>query len=179
MVQLEFCPYTQTWRLICTSGLLWASTVVSPGFILFRYSSPSFGYQHVCSHLDLSPERLWPVDIAPCVSRIFHFHLKLGFAILLLTYMLDSLVCVPRQGKENHSPSITSVYRLSTIHSRTGKIYYNTPEEAASWYTISPPDKSILAGGKPQRPHRKRCRKYDWHVELFYFASLSGISVNI
>ena len=43
-------------RTICTSVSLRASTRVSPGFTLLRYSSPSFGSQQVCSHSNLSPK---------------------------------------------------------------------------------------------------------------------------
>jgi len=64
MVRLVFRPYTQIWRSICTSESLRASTRVSPGFTLFRHSSPSFGSQHVCSHSDRSPEGLRPADCA-------------------------------------------------------------------------------------------------------------------
>ena len=67
MVRLVFRPYTQIWRSICTSESLRASTRVSPGFTLFRHSSPSFGSQHICSHSDRSSEELRPVD---CASRL-------------------------------------------------------------------------------------------------------------
>ena len=54
MVRLVFRPYTQIWRSICTSESLRASTRVSPGFTLFRHSSPSFGSQQTCSNSNLS-----------------------------------------------------------------------------------------------------------------------------
>ncbi|KRY96804.1 hypothetical protein T11_8065, partial [Trichinella zimbabwensis] len=44
IVRLVFRPYTQLWRSICTSETLRTSTRVSPGFILAKHSSPSFGY---------------------------------------------------------------------------------------------------------------------------------------
>lgn len=50
MVRLVFRPYTQIRRSICTSEPLRASTRVSSGFTLFRYSSPSFGSQQLCSY---------------------------------------------------------------------------------------------------------------------------------
>jgi len=53
MVRWVFRPYTQVWRSICTSESLRASTRVSPGFTLLRHSSPSFGFQHTCSHSNL------------------------------------------------------------------------------------------------------------------------------
>ena len=51
MVRLVFRPYTHIWRTICTSVSLRASTRVSTGFTLYRHSSPSFGYQQICSSL--------------------------------------------------------------------------------------------------------------------------------
>ena len=56
MVRLVFRPYTHIWRTICTSVSLRASTRVSSGFALYRHSSPSFGYQHLCSHSNHSPK---------------------------------------------------------------------------------------------------------------------------
>ena len=55
MVRLVFRPYTHIWRTICTSVSLRASTRVSTGFTLYRHSSPSFGYQQICSHSNQSP----------------------------------------------------------------------------------------------------------------------------
>ena len=49
MVRLVFRPYTQLRRSICTSEPLRTSTRVSPGFVLARHSSPSFGSQPPCS----------------------------------------------------------------------------------------------------------------------------------
>ncbi len=49
MVRLVFRPYTQVRPSICTSERLRASTRISPGFALLRYSSPSFGSHHVRS----------------------------------------------------------------------------------------------------------------------------------
>jgi len=42
MVRLVFRPYTQVLQTICTSVLKRASTRISPGFTLLKYSSPSF-----------------------------------------------------------------------------------------------------------------------------------------
>src|SRR5210317_498052 len=101
MVRLVFRPYTQISRSICTSESLRASTRVSPGFTLFRHSSPSFGSQHVCSHSDRSPEGLRPADCAQR-SNHCHFHCAWEFDTPILAHMLDSLVRVSRRGKENH-----------------------------------------------------------------------------
>jgi len=58
MVRLVFRPYTQIRRSICTSEPLRASTRVSSGFTLSRYSSPSFGSQQLCSYSNPS-EHFW------------------------------------------------------------------------------------------------------------------------
>ena len=76
MVRLVFRPYTQIWRSICTSESLRASTRVSSGFTLFKYSSPSFGSQQICSYSNLSnkyPDR----SMVPLLS---HLH-SLSFRI--------------------------------------------------------------------------------------------------
>ncbi len=64
MVRLVFRPYTQVRRSICTLEPLRTSTRVSPGFVLLRHSSPSFGSQHLCSNSNLFPEGAWSVDSA-------------------------------------------------------------------------------------------------------------------
>lgn len=56
MVRLVFRPYTQIRRSICTSEPLRASTRVSSGFTLFKYSSPSFGSQQLCSYSNPSED---------------------------------------------------------------------------------------------------------------------------
>ena len=71
MVRLVFRPYIQVWRTICTSVSLRASTRVSPGLTLLRYSSPSFGSQQVRSHSNTFPEinvGLWCASSKCCVS---------------------------------------------------------------------------------------------------------------
>ena len=65
MVRLVFRPYTQVWRAICTSAPRRTSTRVSPGFILLRHSSPSFGSQQRCSAA--APSRRAPLR-APMLS---------------------------------------------------------------------------------------------------------------
>ena len=88
MVRLVFRPYTQVRRSICTSESLRASTRVSPGFTLLRHSSPSFGYQHICSNSNLSPRRFMiGRQCHPCKQRFptsgsqaaLYFHFALGF----------------------------------------------------------------------------------------------------
>ena len=58
MVRLVFRPYTQVWRLICTSESLRASKRVSFGFTLLKHSSPSFGTLQVCSYSNVSGSRI-------------------------------------------------------------------------------------------------------------------------
>ena len=113
MVRLVFRPYTQIKRTICTSVSLRASTRVSPGFTLFRHSSPSFGSQRICSYSNplqaddrsmmRAPTRTWQ----PC-HLTFYFHCASGFSTQILAYTLDSLVRVSRRVNENHFTSITS-----------------------------------------------------------------------
>ena len=57
MVRLVFRPYTQLRRSICTSESLRTSTRVSPGFVLARHRSPSFGSQRVRSRFVRSTRR--------------------------------------------------------------------------------------------------------------------------
>ena len=56
MFRLVFRTYTQIRRSICTSEPLRASTRVSPGFALFRHSSPSLGSQRLCSYSNPSED---------------------------------------------------------------------------------------------------------------------------
>ncbi len=110
MVRLVFRPYTQVRRSICTLEPLRTSTRVSPGFVLLRHSSPSFGSQHVCSHSNLSLGRSWSVDSAgvtlPISSQRLYFHFALGSRSLTLAHMLDSLVRVSRRVDEIHFASV-------------------------------------------------------------------------
>ena len=71
MVRLVFRPYTQIRRTICTSVSLRASTRVSPGFTLFRHSSPSFGSQHMRSYSNFTPKN---VVGRQSLNSTFHFH---------------------------------------------------------------------------------------------------------
>ena len=99
MVRLVFRPYIQVWRTICTSVSLRASTRVSPGFTLLKYSSPSFGSQQVCSHSNFSPQikagRQWYDNAAVAFTTptsIKHADLHM---------CMDSLVRVSRRVMRN------------------------------------------------------------------------------
>lgn len=108
MVRLVFRPYTQVRRSICTLESLRTSTRVSPGFVLLKHSSPSFGSQHVCSHSNLSLEGSWSVDSAAEASYLsvpkhtFTLISRLGLDSRTLAHMLDSLVRVSRRVDEKH-----------------------------------------------------------------------------
>ena len=107
MVRLVFRPYTQVRRSICTLESLRTSTRVSPGFVLLRHSSPSFGSQHVCSHSNLSPGGSWSVDSAAEASYLseqvrLHINSALGDEPRALAHMLDSLVRVSRRDDKRH-----------------------------------------------------------------------------
>ena len=105
MVRLVFRPYTQVRRSICTLESLRTSTRVSPGFVLLRHSSPSFGSQHVCSHSNLSPEGSWSVDSArhpTSVQKNIYIYFAFGGKPRTLAHMLDSLVRVSRRDDKKH-----------------------------------------------------------------------------
>jgi len=104
MVRLVFRPYTQVRRSICTLESLRTSTRVSPGFVLLKHSSPSFGSRHGCSHSNLSPKRSWSVDSAASFlpRSNLYFHYALGDISRALAPMSDSLVRVSRRVDKRH-----------------------------------------------------------------------------
>ena len=113
MVRLVFRPYTEVQRSICTLESLRTSTRVSPGFILLRHSSPSFGSQHVCSHSNLSPEGSWSVDSArhpTSVPKNIYIYFAFGGTPRTLAHMLDSLVRVSRRDDKKHFVKVSQIY---------------------------------------------------------------------
>ncbi len=117
MVRLVFRPYTQVRRSICTLESLRTFTRVSPGFVLLRHSSPSFGSQHVCSHSNLLPVGAWSVDsafheqntkILPQFPKKPLLSFRAGRSSLrALAHMLDSLVRVSRRDDKKHFVQVT------------------------------------------------------------------------
>ena len=99
MVRLVFRPYTQIWRVICTSTALRASIKISPDFTLFRHSSPSFGSYQICSYSNPSCRvgRCWTFRCTP-----FTFIPRMSFSTRTLAYRVDSLVRVSRRDSKNH-----------------------------------------------------------------------------
>ena len=108
MVRWVFRPYTQIRRAICTLASRRTSTRVSPGFILPKYSSPSFGSSSTYSNFEIFKRAQVPylfnqVFIAHnnrCRVDNHLFHFRSGseclFA-LILAYKWDSLVRVSRR----------------------------------------------------------------------------------
>ena len=109
MVRWVFRPYTQIRRAICTLASRRTSTRVSPGFILPKYSSPSFGSSSIYSNFEIF-KRVHKCPIYP-IKSLLHtekdsrvdnhlFHFRSGseclFA-LILAYKWDSLVRVSRR----------------------------------------------------------------------------------
>ena len=139
MVRLVFRPYTQIRRTICTSVSLRASTRVSPGFALFRHSSPSFGSQQVCSYSNLSqakdrsivPPTRRQVSYLSNLKGYLYFHFALGFSTRKLAYMLDSLVRVSRRVIENHFVNL-SISLWSNPSNASSSAEFYSPRQLTS-----------------------------------------------
>ena len=114
MVRLVFRPYTQVRRSICTLEPLRTSTRVSPGFVLLRHSSPSFGSQHMCSNSNLFPEGAWSV----------------GSAVTLLPQHIRAFTFISRSGvypKHLHTCQTPwSVFQDGLIQSILGRSFIRT-----------------------------------------------------
>ena len=133
MVRWVFRPYTQIRRAICTLASRRTSTRVSPGFILPKYSSPSFGSSSTYSNFEIFKR----TQVSYLFNQVFiahnnrcrvdnHlFHFRSGseclFA-LILAYKWDSLVRVSRRVNlivsEKHTAKwvFSFVCRVFTIH---------------------------------------------------------------
>ena len=171
MVRLVFRPYTQISRSICTSESLRASTRVSPGFALFRHSSPSFGSQHARSHSNLAPEETWSVDGATAngFPPAFTFTAHGGLNTPVLAGMLDSLVRVSRRGKENHFVR-TGQRRDETPRSSRSTNRDATFRGAASRNATRPWPR------RKRKPRPRGAKEKRNRQTLVSFASLSAIS---
>ena len=114
MVRWVFRPYTQIRRAICTLASRRTSTRVSPGFILPKYSSPSFGsssiYSNFRSHDSIEEQALHPISIRTQVNNALNispfnsysvfslsFRIRAFIHTLILAYKWDSLVRVSRR----------------------------------------------------------------------------------
>ena len=94
-------------RAICTSASLQASTGVSPGFTLFRHSSPPFGSKQAHSN----STHMGPVGVEHsfvCTPMIpegspFQYERSTGNNIFSLARLFDSLVRVSRRVEAPHS----------------------------------------------------------------------------
>ena len=127
MVRWVFRPYTQIRRAICTLASRRTSPRVSPGFILPKYSSPSFGSSSIYSNFEIF-KRVHKCPIYP-IKSLLHtekdsrvdnhlFHFRSGseclFA-LILAYKWDSLVRVSRRVNLIVSENITAKWVFSFV----------------------------------------------------------------
>jgi hypothetical protein len=90
-------------RAICTSASLQASTWVSPGFTLFRHSSPPFGSKQ--AHSNSTHRGPAGVGHSCCVhtkKKPFQYERSTGNNIFSLARLFDSLVRVSRRVKAPH-----------------------------------------------------------------------------
>ena len=129
MVRWVFRPYTQIRRAICTLASRRTSTRVSPGFILPKYSSPSFGSSSIYSNFEIF-KRVHKCPIYS-IKSLLHtekdsrvdnhlFHFRSGseclFA-LILAYKWDSLVRVSRRVNLIVSEKLHEIINKFIIHS--------------------------------------------------------------
>ena len=117
------------------------------------------------------------IQLAP-ESHHFYFHFALGFVTLLLAHMLDSLVRVSRRGKENHFTNNTSAYatHLGLPQDQTSQA--DTPRGGHLPASHMPRSTDrCWPSGKPQRPTRKRGRKYDKPMDWFPSLPLAQFQV--
>ncbi len=94
-------------RAICTSASLQASTWVSPGFTLFRHSSPPFGSKQAHSNSTRARAgRCWAFVLCahhtPPETAPFQYERSTGNNIFSLARLFDSLVRVSRRVKAPH-----------------------------------------------------------------------------
>lgn len=101
-------------RAICTSAPLQASTRVSPGFTLFRHSSPPFGSKQAHSNsTHEGPVGVGHVTVHTTGLRLpFSTREVLEINIFPLARLFDSLVRVSRRVKTPHS-HVARVTRIS------------------------------------------------------------------
>ena len=126
MVRWVFRPYTQIRRAICTLASRRTSTRVSPGFILPKYSSPSFGSSSTYSNFEifkhtkivLFSNQVFIAHNNRCRVDNHLFHFRSGseclFA-LILAYKWDSLVRVSRRVNLIVSENITAKWVFSFV----------------------------------------------------------------
>ena len=127
MVRWVFRPYTQIRRAICTLASRRTSTRVSPGFILPKYSSPSFGSSSIYSNFEIF-KRVHKCPIYS-IKSLLHtekdsrvdnhlFHFRSGsecWIALILAYKWDSLVRVSRRVNLIVSENITAKWVFSFV----------------------------------------------------------------
>lgn len=144
MVRWVFRPYTQIRRAICTLASRRTSTRVSPGFILPKYSSPSFGsssiYSNFRSH-DLneltkkSPLTQYQLGRKSIMRWTFHlstliqlfslsFRIRAFITTLILAYKWDSLVRVSRRVNLIYSYWVDSLFSNSKCLMTNSAVFF-------------------------------------------------------
>ena len=117
-------------RAICTSASLQASTWVSPGFTLFRHSSPPFGSKQAHSNsTSVEAGRCWAfVLCAHHWSCDLPFSTRDGTCIILsLARLFDSLVRVSRRVEAPHSlRQALSITEMSSLTRRMTTHYFRS-----------------------------------------------------
>ena len=127
MVRLVFRPYTQIWRSICTSEPLRASTRVSSGFTLLRYSSQSFGSQQMRLHSNLFSK----VKVGrSCETTNSHFHCAHKRYVHVLAHMRGLLGPCFKTGrfKSERQHSSTHVPHNCIYVGNTDILWYSSQE---------------------------------------------------
>ena len=128
MVRWVFRPYTQIRRAICTLASRRTSTRVSPGFILPKYSSPSFGSSSIYSNFEifkhtkivLFSNQVFIAHNNRCRVDNHLFHFRSGsecLIALILAYKWDSLVRVSRRVNLIVSEKLHEIINKFIIHS--------------------------------------------------------------
>lgn len=131
-------------RAICTSASLQASTWVSPGFTLFRHSSPPFGSKQ--AHSNSTPEGRSVLGIRVVCTPLallppFQYERWYLYKILSLARLFDSLVRVSRRVEAPHFQrqvlSITTKCKLAATRGVYSRIT-GFPHFSAARFTGTP-----------------------------------------
>ena len=113
-------------RAICTSASLQASTWVSPGFTLFRHSSPPFGSKQ--AHSNSTHGGPVGVGHSCCVhtkKKPFQYERSTGNNIFSLARLFDSLVRVSRRVKAPHFglPTLSNTEKKGLAARQCSQLY--------------------------------------------------------
>ena len=167
-------------RAICTSASLQTSTWVSPGFTLFRHSSPPFGSKQAHSNsTSVEAGRCWAfVLCAHHWSCDLPFSTRDGTCIILsLARLFDSLVRVSRRVEAPHSlRQVLSITEMSSLTRRMTTHYFRSLyRNPCSALYLPARSLGVLTGeclgGRPWpmswRYVHCRCHDFRFYVTLF------------